>query len=159
MTRNLLSPADAAQKIWEVSQGVRVTSEEDWARLTFKEKCIWDIPWYFLLVANGGQRAFFRSEQADHTAFLIDALGTIGATLTQRVLMKACQIFPGNWPDPDYDKRQAQMETLIRKAQPADPWEYDTSTFDESGVEVEGEKENLYGLLWSYLENDPQETR
>jgi hypothetical protein len=93
-------------------------------------------------VNNGGFDQYYRNSPGEHAREAVAALEELGAGHTAALLKDANAVFGAEGPDPDRDKRGAQMDRLPQEAR--DKW----SDLDGAFYEY---KDNLSQLAAQYI--------
>jgi hypothetical protein len=71
-------------------------------------------------VNNGGFDQYFFNSSGDEASAVIEALETVGASKTARIVRKACARFPGGMPPSDRNERQDALERVSPGSQAFD---------------------------------------
>jgi hypothetical protein len=123
-----------------------LNSEEDYAKLSERQRTLWDICWFETSLNHiGGPVAYFEF-QGDHAPQTLIALERIGATKSQKMFKEVCSYYPDGRPSRDPSVRAEQnakaLQALIQK--------YKKLNAKDGVVKQEDWEENLFELLLEY---------
>ncbi|HEX9580814.1 MAG TPA: DMP19 family protein [Gemmatimonadales bacterium] len=85
-------------------------------RLTAPERVVFCLDALEREVNNGGFAQFFENSSGDYALETIEALRALGATRVAALVAQAVAVFPGGRPEPDRERRQAQVGRLDNTA-------------------------------------------
>lgn len=91
---------------------LQVYSEDDYRKLSRRDRFLWDVVWFDTEVMNGGIWQYFRNSAGDHWAGCLEALGEIGAKHEYSFLKAACELFPNGRPSADREERKKQIAEI-----------------------------------------------
>lgn len=103
----------AAQEARKIFLTLPVYSEDDYRKMSRRDRYLWDVKWFEAEVMNGGVDQYFYNSAGDHSEECLEALKAIGATQTYDLLKQACALFPGGRPNADHEVRQRQLHELV----------------------------------------------
>jgi hypothetical protein len=91
---------------------LEVYSEDDYRRLSLRDRYVWDVCWFETEVMNGGMDQYLGNSIGDHSMECLEALNAIGATRSYSLLEQACDLFPDGHPSTTREIRRRQLREL-----------------------------------------------
>jgi hypothetical protein len=134
----------AAEEVRQIFLDLKVDSEDDYRKLSRRDRYLWDISWFEAELTNGGMYQYFLNSAGDHAADCLEALKAVGAKEAYSFLRQACDFFPDKRPSADQEVRQKQLRRM--------GWPSPVNERISGGIEVD-----LYQRVLSYYQKaDPK---
>lgn len=87
-------------------------TEEDYRKLSRRDRYLCDVIWFEDQVMNGGVDQFLYNSTGDHVSETLEALKAVGAEEAHRLLKHACDLFPDGRPSANLKTRHDQLREI-----------------------------------------------
>lgn len=138
----------AEKEIWRLFSDLPVYSEDDYLKLSRRDRFVFDLWWYDRELLNGGMRSYFYNTIGDHLSACLEAMQEIGAKQCYFVLKEACELFPNGQPSTNRKERQRQIAELEKGGKFDDLLDERLAAMVNESAD--DEEENLYRLVLKY---------